>query len=101
MPSEAEHSKSQVKLNTLSPKVFRRRGPQMGYLLVGSAYIHGHSVSSPELALCQLQRFQKPKPSFREARDNVISPGTHRGWILQCPSLPEAQRVPVKIPSKE
>lgn len=73
----------------------------MGYLLVGSDDIHGHPIPSPELALCQPQRFQKPKPSFREARDNVISPGTHRGWILRRPSLPEAQWVPVKIPSKE
>lgn len=67
----------------------------------GSLYTHEHSLPSPALALCQPQRFQKPRPSFRVAEDNVISPGTHRGWILCCPSLPEAQRAPVRIPSKE
>lgn len=67
----------------------------------GSLYTHDHSLPSPELALCQPQRFQKPRPSFRVAEDNVISPGTHRGWILCCPSRPEAQRAPVRIPSKE
>lgn len=40
------------------------------------------------------QRFQEPGPCFREARDKVISPRTHRGWVPCCPSLPEARRGP-------
>lgn len=40
------------------------------------------------------QRFQEPGPCFREARDKVISPRTHRGWVPCCPSLPETRRGP-------
>lgn len=66
--SGAKHSKSQraqVKrtLNDLAP--------------CGSLYTHDHSLPLPELALCQPQRFQKLRPSFRVAEDNVISPRTH------------------------
>lgn len=40
------------------------------------------------------QRFQEPRPCFRESTDKVISPRTGRGWLPGCPSLPEALRSP-------
>lgn len=40
------------------------------------------------------QKFQGPRPSFREPGDKVISPGTHRGWVPGRPSLLQARRSP-------
>jgi hypothetical protein len=59
-----------------------RRCPVLGWS-VGLANTHRAYLPTPflELALCQPQRFQKPRPCFREARDKVISLRTHRGWV--------------------